>query len=84
MIDFDSAPDFVNEKGVKWWREQTLCEYARSKGLKGISVWRVELPDGMRNYVVVDGGQAVKESQRLEDVGVWLDVESILKSKKFF
>lgn len=77
-IDFDN-PDFVNEKGVKWWAVRNLNERAMDKSVLGISMpglqsWLAELPSGERNYVLVLNGEPMAESQSLETIAAKLDM----------
>ena len=60
-------PDFVNELGVKWWKQDDLNEYAHERGLP-IANWYVETPDDDRSYVMValDNNDIIHRTQQFE------------------
>lgn len=76
---FDKTPDVINEECVKWWLDKDCTQYAKDKDIHGISlpkvlVYAVEKPDGYRTRLIIDGGTIVFESQKLEDIGVHIDI----------
>ena len=84
---FSGEPDFVNELGVKWWLDRFLTEYARNPDFAGrtlpdAAVYYVEEPGGHRCRVFVLDGEAEYESERLEDIGVHIDVMKLVLDTK--
>lgn len=84
-VNFTKEPDFVNEKGVKWWCDYETTKYAmvenaQGNTLPGVVVYAVEEPNGHRTYLICDKKGVLFESQRLEDIGVHLDMMKIVKS----
>lgn len=82
---FDRAPDFVNEKGVKWWSDADTTRYARRKTSKGQSLptaqgWLVEEPSGSRTRLLVDNGKIIAESPSLEGIGTRIELLKALLS----
>ena len=68
------APDFVNDKGVKWWHEADLTCYAFRKGFAGVRVWTVERPDGYRTRLFTEGETILADDQTVEGLGIKIDV----------
>jgi hypothetical protein len=76
---FDTPPDFVNELGVKWWRDQHTTDYARRKDAYGVSLeavgYYIELPEGGRTRLVLSKhGEVLAEGQSLDAVGTKIDL----------
>lgn len=72
-------PDFVNDKGVKWWREDTITAHAKARGLQGIQAWRIEETSGTQSYVLTEGDEVIYSSQQLDAVGVHLDLLYLIR-----
>jgi len=75
---FDRAPDFVNEKGVKWWKEPDATEYAQQEDAFGTSLldvqaWLVRLPNGEISRLLIRGSEVIWEGKTLEAVGAKID-----------
>jgi hypothetical protein len=64
--DWDREPDFVNDDGVQWWREERLCQYAKRRGLNNVSAWIVRTPDGLMARLILDGDRIDYECTSLE------------------
>ena len=89
MHKLNDQPDFVNEEGVKWWKDEDLTDYARRKDVHGtrlehIVVWQVEFPDGVKTRLLVDNdkGEPLYENQGLEAMAVRIDVMKMLKRNR--
>jgi hypothetical protein len=72
-------PDFINEKGVKWWREELLTHCAHQENINGtrlpdVVVCYVEHPDGTKNYVLIRDQEVIYETQSYEQIGFHIDV----------
>ena len=55
---FDTKPDSINEKGVKWWVDKDLTKYAREPNPQGTTlerttVFAVEEPNGHKTRLIV-------------------------------
>lgn len=79
LSPFENPPDFVNEEGVKWWRDKSLTEYARDAGILGVSlhkvsVWLIETARGYRTRIILVGDKHYFESTQMESIAVRLDV----------
>lgn len=81
---FDGEPEFVNELGVKWWRDEHTTDYARRPDANGISLdavcFGIEEPGGRRTRVLVSmAREIIEEDQSLESLAVKIDVRKMLK-----
>jgi len=76
---FETIPDFINEKQVKWWKYKLGNDYAKSLNLKDIYVWAIEEANGNRSYVITDKKSVLKEAKQLEELGIQLDMLAIVK-----
>jgi len=77
-------PDFVNEKGVKWWRDKLLTEHATRADSFGTALpdhvaWLIEEPNGRRTYLLTADGDVLAESQQLETIACKIDIIKLLK-----
>ena len=84
MINFDSKPDFVNELGVKWWRDDTTTDYAQRPDAQGTTLdvvcFAIEQPNGRRTRVLLSKtGEIIEENQNLEALAIRVDVRKFLK-----
>ena len=78
----DSPPDFVNEDGVKWWKDSRTNEYARNKGID-LHCFAVETPDKCRTYLLLDNEKyIIHDSSSLESVLIKIDVLAYLNRNK--
>jgi hypothetical protein len=82
---FEGKPDFINEKGVKWWLDKQLTNYCEREDLNGIKlkmkVFYVEEPDGRKTRMLIDANGPVYENQKLEDMAVHIDILKLMESK---
>jgi hypothetical protein len=83
---WEKTPDFVNEKGIKWWLDKSSTDYAQKENIRGtrlpgVQVFYAEFPDGYRTRVIVQNKQPVYESQGLEAIAVHIDQ---MKAEKEF
>lgn len=88
MFDFNSKPDFINDKGYKFWLDKDLTKYAQEKNLKGtklkdLFVYFVEIKNGYRTRLLINNktGEILKEGTALEDIVCFID---FLKLQKEF
>lgn len=44
--------------------------------------WIVESPKGTKQFVTLSKGQVVHESQQLEAVGIWMDIQHAARTMK--
>lgn len=86
--DNKKEPDFVNELGHKWWKDESTTKYATQKDSNGTSlddaaVWFVEMqnPNGTAHHtrVLVMNGGVKHEDQSLEGMAVMIDTLKFLK-----
>ncbi len=56
-LPWDKPPEFVNEKGFKWWQDTETTGYAQKKNHKGKKLdavcWFVEEPNRRRTRILV-------------------------------
>lgn len=64
-------PDYINELGVKWWKDQSATDYASV--LKDAVVWYLHYPNGRRTYALLIENKPVFESEAIADVGKEID-----------
>jgi len=75
----DREPDFVNEKGVKWWLDKAISDYAQKADQNGIKVdatgFVIEMQNGFRSYVLLSkGGKILSDDQKLEAIYCKIDI----------
>lgn len=81
-IDLDK-PQFVNEKGFKFWLDESSTSYAQKVcELTRVEVCIVLEPDGKWTRLIVDDGKPVYEAQGVEAIGVRLDIMKLLRITK--
>lgn len=73
MIDTNSKPDAVNEKGIKFWLDRSLTDYAKRKGVTDIQVLLAMFPNGHTEWVIVRENCPIFASQVLETVACHID-----------
>lgn len=76
-------PFFINEIGVKWWKEEYLTRYAQRPDSFGTtldaSAFVIERPDGYRCFVLLRDDKVVGDAQQSEAIAVQIDVMKMLK-----
>ena len=80
-------PDWVNELGIKWWRDETIQEEhlnVTHKGvdLKNLQAWIIQHPNGMLERVLTNATSVVYSTQSLEALFVYMDVLRYLKKSE--
>ncbi len=86
MIDLHKKePDFINEKGVKWWFDESTTKYAQRPDVNGITLdvvcFLVEEPDGhMTRVLLSKNEEIIEEDQTLEGIGTKIDIRKLLKN----
>lgn len=73
-------PDFVNETGVKWWRDSVTNSYAKFKGIENAQGFLIELPDGYKTRVLIVDDELVAEDQSIEGLGGKIDQLALHKN----
>ena len=77
-LPWDKQPEFVNEKGVKWWQDKETTDYAKRKKLDAVC-WFVEEPNRRRTRILVSKkGEVLEENQSLEGMCCKIDVLKFL------
>ena len=85
MLDtFEREPDFVNELGVKWWKDHHTTNYAQKEDRNGTKLdvvcFYIEEPTGRRTRVLISkAGEIIEEDQSLEGLAIKIDVRKFLK-----
>jgi hypothetical protein len=84
---FDTEPDFVNELGIRWWKDSATTEYARNPDAAGTVLaahaWFIEHPNGWRTRVIVsERGEVLAEGQALDDIGMKIDILKFAKREQ--
>ena len=77
-------PDFINEEGTKWWKDDIITEYAQREDINGTSLnvvcFVIELKDGYKSRVLInDKQEIIEEDQKVEVMGVKIDIRKFLK-----
>lgn len=79
-------PIFVNELGIKWWKEENLNHYASRPDSFGttldVAAYLIEKPNGSRLFVLLEEETVLVESQQSESIAVHIDVMKLLKRDK--
>lgn len=68
---------FVNDIGVKWWKNEYVNTYAHSKNLPDINAWLIEDVDGVKQYVLTDTKSIIYTTQLLESLLAYVDMLGI-------
>lgn len=80
-------PDWVNELGVKWWRDETIQEEHlnvthNGVDLKNLQSWIIQYPNGMLERVLTNATDVIYSTQSLEALFVYIDVLRYLKKSE--
>lgn len=73
-------PDFINEIGSKWWKDEFTTAYAHRKNLHGISLpditaWIVQDAAGERiERILLRAGKPIYATPSLEDIAIRIDI----------
>jgi hypothetical protein len=84
ILPFDEEPDFVNELGVKWWKDETLTDYAQREDALGTALnavcFYIEEPCGTKSRVLVSKGEEIMEvDQSLEGMAIKIDLRKFMQ-----
>jgi len=73
----DKEPDFVNEKGVKWWFDEDTTRYGK---LPHYKVFFIQ-DKSYLSWVIIDyrTNKVVYESQGIEDICVHLEMLRLME-----
>jgi len=76
----DNVPaDFINDIGVKFWRDRDLQRYAVIRGVTGVQCMFVQTPDGSKSRIVSRGPEVLHESPSMESGACFLDALWMLR-----
>ena len=83
-MDFNREPDFINEIGVKWWRDEYTTKYAQKPDINGAALdvvcFAIEKPNGYRTRVLLNKArEIIEEDINLEALAIKIDVRKFLK-----
>ena len=80
---FKTEPLAINEKGVKFWLDKSMTEYARKPDSNGVvldvNCYFIEELNGRRSRVLTKNGKIIEEDQTLEGMACKIDVRKLLK-----
>ena len=76
---FETKPDAVNKEGTSFWLDKDTTNYAKQIGLKNVKVLYLKTKGGYITRVIIENNDYVFENQRLEDIGVHLDMMRVIK-----
>lgn len=83
---YSGSPDFINERGVKWWLDKSLTRYAERADHNGTKleakVFYVERPDGHKTRILIDKDGPIHADQSLESMAFHIDALKIMASKR--
>lgn len=66
---------FYEKDGEKYWLSEDCFNYAKQKELKGdYRFYLAQAKDGYLSYLIVLGRDIVYASQKLEEIGTWIDL----------
>lgn len=63
---WDTTPDYVNERGVKWWHDLRMTNFVHDIGLEGGRCWYVETGEGRRARLYTVSDAIMVEDQTLD------------------
>ena len=75
-------PTFTNPEGVKWWHEKHLTDYAKLKGLSGITCWITLLPTGRLSRVIIRDDAIIHEDTTIEGVACYIEALWAVKTDR--
>lgn len=80
---FETKPDFVNELGVKWWRDEDTTRYAQKPNIHGVTLdvvcFFIEEKDGYRTRLLISkAGEIIEQDQTIDGMGTKIDVRKFL------
>lgn len=70
------------ENGVVLEADPFFNRLIKSKKLNGLQVYLATFPNGAMSYVLVDNGQAIFDTQSLDDMGAHLEIMALGKHFK--
>jgi len=81
---FDAEPDYINEKGVRWWKDDDMTLYAQKPDRFGTSLdavcFYIEEANGRRTRGLISRDQEImEEDQTLDGLGTKIDLRKFLK-----
>lgn len=82
MKIFETVPDYINEKGTKFWLDLDLTKYCKRKELPDHFVYYIEDANGYRSRLLVKDNIRLKESPNLEQLSCFIDFLSLEKNMK--
>lgn len=86
MFEFNREPDFVNDLGTKWWRDEYITALAKKEDRNQVSLnavcFLVETKDGYRTRCLIseETNEIIEEDQSLEGMGIKIEVRKFLIS----
>jgi len=73
---FSGEPDYVNDKGVKWWLNEKFTDQANPE-VEG-TCWAVELPDEEREIIFVSpGGAVLNATTQPPAMHDWIEIQKM-------
>ena len=84
-LPWDKEPEFINEIGVKWWKDKDTTAYANKKNINNKNLnatcWFIEEVNKNRTRVLVcsDTNNILYESQSLESMLYTIDFLKFVK-----
>jgi len=83
-LPWETKPEFVNELGVKWWKDDHMTEYARNPDRYGTVLDAVcfyaEHVDKTRTRLLVSrlNGQIIEEDSSIEGMACKIEIRKML------
>lgn len=77
---WEQEPDFVNDKGIKWWRDDDF-NYLTEK-LPKSAVFLVEFPDGVKEWVITYENKPIYNNQSAEAICCYFELFKIIEGNK--
>jgi len=88
MNEWEREPDFINDEGFKWWKEDSITDYARREDQFGTvlkaTCFVVEEPGtGRKTRLLVSEDQEIlADEQGLEAMAIKIDMLKFLERDK--
>ena len=80
---FETEPDFINEIGVKWWKDDYITNYAQREDQNGIKLngvgFYIQETSGRKSRVFIMDGKIIAADQTLDGIGCKIDILKMLK-----
>ena len=78
---FKEEPDFINDVGTRWWKNDILTRHAEEKLGKGYRVYVAQSIEGARDYLLLDDNNEILDGDhRLDGMSFKIDKHWLIRN----